>query len=670
MMSMACPICGTCQPLIDRRRQWRLLQCSATTLRGRVQALEGNAWFDVHFERHSFLGAGSIVGARIAVCRVSGRRAMLRVRTAGKRESDSLRVFHSNLADQVCSADCHADAQHSGQAPEHGWHQGIIQSEHAEHTAKHTKTMHQQETRSASNAKYKTKGSENNSSPSIKPSVKSEEFLVPSTRTWDGGNTELIIDGLAVPSQHVITPTSPSDNNNNSNNKELGAGRLAESFSESLQATSTSTQLAEAGLATSMQKKALKSLNCATAKWSNADWSEREAYVHAVAAQLSDAEATYCWQQLLSVLRNAAAALSPPRCKATSCDSGEQMTENAQFCLDAAARQQQRLRLFFIRALALLRQFEEDERVEVILRHVQRLIEHFEQRAGDIYGAAGGRQWSLIQAALVDEQQSSGSQQRQQQQQQQQLVGQLEHADEQHEQRSHLKRHLENGDNSPNRRAGILKKSKNQAVPAHSSTLTPQPAPESRIGQLQLQQQRQKQVSHKLPKDVCDQNSHRTKQAWSEIDRGRLTAAAQVAGGKDRKLQASDWKRIGQDFGRSADSVLKQWLKMTDARYSFEKTPVRHARGAIKNMAIEAMARLGGQATIPELISFCRADAVIQASYGEKLSEHLTKISGAMQLMPLWERSLSTNMSGVFQATGRKREGRKVYAFSQQGGDG
>merc|ERR1711879_1126695 len=129
----------------------------------------------------------------------------------------------------------------------------------------------------------------------------------------------------------------------------------------------------------------------------------------------------------------------------------------------------------------------------------------------------------------------------------------------------------------------------------------------------------------------------------------------------EQRLQMSDWKEIARDLGRSVNSVFKAHRKLTDPRYAFERAPVRHKRGVMRTMMKAAMDLMGGEATVPELVSCCRTNAELQKRFGAQLSTHVTKVSGALASMPMWERCIHTNMKNVFDCASRKRDGRKVY---------
>eukprot|EP00928_Gymnodinium_smaydae_P038288 TRINITY_DN26437_c0_g3_i1.p1 TRINITY_DN26437_c0_g3~~TRINITY_DN26437_c0_g3_i1.p1 ORF type:complete len:113 (-),score=5.50 TRINITY_DN26437_c0_g3_i1:134-472(-) len=76
---------------------------------------------------------------------------------------------------------------------------------------------------------------------------------------------------------------------------------------------------------------------------------------------------------------------------------------------------------------------------------------------------------------------------------------------------------------------------------------------------------------------------------------------------------------------------------------------------------ILAMNKLGGEATVPELIECCRSDTDLQEEFGGKLCMHLTKVSNSIVELPMWERSVIYSMPLVFRTSDVKRNDRKVY---------
>mmetsp|Transcript_9495 Transcript_9495/g.16918 ORF Transcript_9495/g.16918 Transcript_9495/m.16918 type:complete len:343 (+) Transcript_9495:3-1031(+) len=169
---------------------------------------------------------------------------------------------------------------------------------------------------------------------------------------------------------------------------------------------------------------------------------------------------------------------------------------------------------------------------------------------------------------------------------------------------------------------------------------------------------------HQQPEGLIE--CKRTQKGWSEKERQQLLQAVERAKGTSEKLGMSEWREIGQQLGgRSADSVLKCYLKATDKRYQMVKATDRHKRGVVRSMVKDALQQLGGNATIPEIVEHCKNDIAIQLKYKPSLKNQPSKISGAMKELPLWVRSVSTNMAGFCRTTGEKRAGRKVYVLKQ-----
>jgi len=176
----------------------------------------------------------------------------------------------------------------------------------------------------------------------------------------------------------------------------------------------------------------------------------------------------------------------------------------------------------------------------------------------------------------------------------------------------------------------------------------------------------QRSLEHDTVRSDIGGDDRRQQKGWSEVEKQRLLEAVDRVKAQSEKLSMSDWRDIGQQLGgRSADSVLKCYLKATDERYRMERNTIRHEKGTLKSMVTDAMQKLGGKATIPEVIEFCKSDAAIQLKYGQHLSHQPCKISGSTKELPGWVRSVSTNMCGFCKTTGEKRAGRKVYALKQ-----
>lgn len=77
-------------------------------------------------------------------------------------------------------------------------------------------------------------------------------------------------------------------------------------------------------------------------------------------------------------------------------------------------------------------------------------------------------------------------------------------------------------------------------------------------------------------------------------------------------------------------------------------------------MAVKAMKKLGGEATSPELLNFIR-DGSLWTKYAPELQKKLTKLNGNTYCLPIWERSVRTNVDKYFVATGRRRDGMMIY---------
>jgi len=176
----------------------------------------------------------------------------------------------------------------------------------------------------------------------------------------------------------------------------------------------------------------------------------------------------------------------------------------------------------------------------------------------------------------------------------------------------------------------------------------------------------QQSLEQETVRSDIGEDDRRQQKGWSESEKQRLLEAVDRVKAKSDKLSQSDWRDIGQQLGgRSADSVIKCYLKATDERYRMEKNTIRHEKGTITSMVKHALQKLGGKATIPEVVEFCKSDAAIQLKYGQRLSHQPCKISGSTKELPGWVRSISTNMGGFCNTTGEKRAGRKVYTLKQ-----
>ena len=130
---------------------------------------------------------------------------------------------------------------------------------------------------------------------------------------------------------------------------------------------------------------------------------------------------------------------------------------------------------------------------------------------------------------------------------------------------------------------------------------------------------------------------------------------------RERKAGAWLWKKAAARFQRTSSSIHVFYRGQTDPKYSpAEPLKLRHRRGLIKEMAVKAMKKLGGEATSPELLNFIR-DGSMWTKYGPELQKKLTKLNGNTYSLPIWERSVRTNVDKYFEATGRRRDGVMIY---------
>jgi hypothetical protein len=98
-------------------------------------------------------------------------------------------------------------------------------------------------------------------------------------------------------------------------------------------------------------------------------------------------------------LRNAVAALSPPRAKAISNDSAKPMTTLDIECLMRSAALQKRLRCIVLQALTVWNRNWDAEQICSMLSRLHFLIERFE-RGGQVARALAGQQWQQIKCAV------------------------------------------------------------------------------------------------------------------------------------------------------------------------------------------------------------------------------------------------------------------------------
>merc|ERR1712194_230738 len=101
---------------------------------------------------------------------------------------------------------------------------------------------------------------------------------------------------------------------------------------------------------------------------------------------------------------------------------------------------------------------------------------------------------------------------------------------------------------------------------------------------------------------------------------------------------------------------------MGDDKLRTTRSGERHAYGFLRTVMLTAMHKLGGEGTVDQLIHVCRSDAGIQERFGAKFVRTTTRVPGTFKELPLWEWSILTNMSTVFDAAGVRR-GKKVFSL-------
>ena len=135
----------------------------------------------------------------------------------------------------------------------------------------------------------------------------------------------------------------------------------------------------------------------------------------------------------------------------------------------------------------------------------------------------------------------------------------------------------------------------------------------------------------------------------------------------DGTPSSADFKAAAERFKRTYYAVKAFYRSYADPRYCpAQPADKRHKKGLIKEIVVKGMRDLGGNATLPELISFIDNDPDIQKTYGHRLKKSLTKIHGSMSLIPAWERTVRTNAVKLLQITSNKREGRTIYQLKPE----
>ncbi|CAE8642807.1 unnamed protein product [Polarella glacialis] len=150
---------------------------------------------------------------------------------------------------------------------------------------------------------------------------------------------------------------------------------------------------------------------------------------------------------------------------------------------------------------------------------------------------------------------------------------------------------------------------------------------------------------------------------WSQEELQSLRdTVADRGGGAAMTLRL--WRRVASQLGRTTHSCRARFRLMTDPRY-FPAAPqvVKHPTGLIKNVIFAALAKLHGQATLPELLRCIRADAAIQRDFAGSFSNHVSKVTGTISCIPATERSIKTNISRHCRATMAKRSNFKIYVL-------
>ena len=134
----------------------------------------------------------------------------------------------------------------------------------------------------------------------------------------------------------------------------------------------------------------------------------------------------------------------------------------------------------------------------------------------------------------------------------------------------------------------------------------------------------------------------------------------------DGTPKAADFKAAAEHFKRPLEVVRKVYKLLVDPRYGpAEPSKGVDQKGLMKEIVQKATRCLGGNATIPELLSFIENDPEIQKTYGHRLQRSMTKIHGNIRLMPAWERTVRGNAGNMLQKTRCKREGRRVYELTK-----
>lgn len=349
------------------------------------------------------------------------------------------------------------------------------------------------------------------------------------------------------------------------------------------------------------------------ARWRLRPWAAQQERLDALEQQLATLEEAPEPQTLRSLLREAVAALAPPRTSGQELGSGDTMTEEARRSLCTAAEIQARVRQLLIRALPLWLDRWDDEQIRPCLDRIVAMVSQLQ-----VVAQRGGSPMSVNHWAALQE-----------------IV-------------------------QPQLKWLIAPQSRDAA--GHTSKSISWAASSAASGD----------------KKIEDNSRGRgSKRHWSDEEWQHLVAlvrreVASKEGSKGlARLGLSRWAEIAVELGngRTTHSVRAFYRLKTDPDYAKPTRPdsAKHERGLIRAIATAAMLKLGGTATVVDILECCRSDPAIIEEFHSKLNSHMSKVRGTKRELPVWEATLQTNIGKHFQKTGFRRNGYAVYALQGVG---